>query len=364
MNWDDHLDRWARAGLIDPATVEKIRAFEALQPDVRRVRWPVAVALAFGGVLLGAGLFLFVQAHWDTLSPIARIGVVILGLAVLHVGGALSVKFAALSTTLHAVGTVALGGAIFIAGQVFNMDVHWPDGLLLWALGAWAGVWLRRDVPQLVMAAILTPAWIAAEASPTQQSLPPSAPFLSGFIVMTALAYISAARPSEQVLWRRTLSAIGTVALLPYAAITFGISAAALRDPLPWSNVWLLLLPVLLAFTLRAKFQSWPVAVFAAWLAVVLLAGSKNMTLLSYLLAGAGSVGCAAWGIAELRRERVNLGVIGFMTTVLVFYASHFIDSINRSLGLIGMGLLFLAGGWQLERLRRRLMRRIEQGAA
>jgi cytochrome oxidase assembly protein ShyY1 len=48
---------------------------------------------------------------------------------------------------------------------------------------------------------------------------------------------------------------------------------------------------------------------------------------------------------------------------VLSFYFSYVADAINRSLGLIVLGVVFLAGGWQLERLRRKLMRRIE-GAA
>jgi hypothetical protein len=34
---------------------------------------------------------------------------------------------------------------------------------------------------------------------------------------------------------------------------------------------------------------------------------------------------------------------------------------VGRSLGLIGLGVLFLAGGWALERMRRRLIARMGQ---
>jgi cytochrome oxidase assembly protein ShyY1 len=37
-------------------------------------------------------------------------------------------------------------------------------------------------------------------------------------------------------------------------------------------------------------------------------------------------------------------------------------DKLGRSLGLMGLGLLFLLGGWQLERLRRRLNAHITEG--
>jgi uncharacterized membrane protein len=94
------------------------------------------------------------------------------------------------------------------------------------------------------------------------------------------------------------------------------------------------------------------------------LAGSNNMPITSHLLAGLASIGLAAWGVFELRKERVNLGLAGFVITVLSFYFSYIADAINRSLGLSVLGIVFLAGGGQLERFRRKLMRRIEGGAA
>ena len=35
----------------------------------------------------------------------------------------------------------------------------------------------------------------------------------------------------------------------------------------------------------------------------------------------------------------------------------------NRSLGLIGLGVLFLAGGWALEKMRRRILARMAPAA-
>jgi len=69
-----------------------------------------------------------------------------------------------------------------------------------------------------------------------------------------------------------------------------------------------------------------------------------------------GSFGLAAWGIREARAERVNLGITGFALTVLAFYFSSVMDKLGRSASLIGIGVLFLGGGWLLERTRRRLI--------
>ena len=72
-----------------------------------------------------------------------------------------------------------------------------------------------------------------------------------------------------------------------------------------------------------------------------------------------GAVALAAWGIADRRVERINLGVVGFALTVLYFYFSSLLDLLGRSASLAGLGILFLAGGWALERVRRRLVARI-----
>jgi len=62
------------------------------------------------------------------------------------------------------------------------------------------------------------------------------------------------------------------------------------------------------------------------------------------------------WGVRQASKALVNLGVVGFAIVVGWFYFSNIMDKLGRSLGLIGLGILFLAGGWALERARRRLV--------
>ena len=68
-SWEQHLVRWETAGVVDEATGQRIRAFEAEQKAPVRQRWQVVVALILGGILLGAGVLLFVAAHWNEVSP-------------------------------------------------------------------------------------------------------------------------------------------------------------------------------------------------------------------------------------------------------------------------------------------------------
>jgi hypothetical protein len=50
------------------------------------------------------------------------------------------------------------------------------------------------------------------------------------------------------------------------------------------------------------------------------------------------------------------MGAALFAATVIAFYFSEVMDKLGRSASLIGLGVLFLAGGWALERVRRRLV--------
>src|ERR1017187_7790720 len=164
MELEPSLERWVEAQILDRPQADRIRQFESEQLPRRRARWPVVMAVAFGGILLAAGVLLFVSAHWDELSPFQRMALLVSAVGGFHLAGALSLdRFRPLGVTLHAVGTVALGGAIAMAGQIFNMQEHWPSAVLLWAAGAIAGYLLLRDWPHLALAAILVPFWLDGE---------------------------------------------------------------------------------------------------------------------------------------------------------------------------------------------------------
>jgi len=69
----------------------------------------------------------------------------------------------------------------------------------------------------------------------------------------------------------------------------------------------------------------------------------------------------AWWGVREGSRALINYGVVAFALTVLRFYFSTILDKLNRSLSLILLGVLFLGGGWLLEKLRRRMVGQVKK---
>jgi len=83
----------------------------------------------------------------------------------------------------------------------------------------------------------------------------------------------------------------------------------------------------------------------------------------AHALVAAFTVFIIWWGVRQASRALVDLGIVGFAIAVSWFYFSDIFDKMGRSLGLIGLGVLFLAGGWALERWRRRLINQMGQGS-
>ena len=82
------IQRWTEAGLIDAQTGARILTFEAGQERRVTLRWPVFLAMIFGGILFAAGVTLFVAAHWSELSPAMRFSLVLLMAGLFHISGA------------------------------------------------------------------------------------------------------------------------------------------------------------------------------------------------------------------------------------------------------------------------------------
>ena len=360
------LIEWTRAGVIDEQTADRIRAFERQRSGSSRMRWPILIAIAFGSLTVGAGVLLFVSAHWDAMSPQTRVALVIVLVSIFHVAGAfVADRFPAMASALHAIGTAALGAGIFLAGQIFNLDEHWPGGLMMWAAGAAVAAALLKDTPQTALVAVLAPMWLGAEwfVAADKFRVERSDGVLAAGLFLLAVAYFTSVGLERTGMRRRALVWIGGMVLLPLAlflAAAADEKFGAGTQPAPRMMMlgWLLAFgtPIAVAGLFRRR-EAWPMLIAAAWVAVlVLLIGPLANDTSMYAWWAVGAIGLVAWGVFDSRPERVNIGAAIFAATVLAFYFSHVMDKLGRSISLIGLGVLFLMGGWALERVRRQLV--------
>jgi uncharacterized membrane protein len=378
---DDELERWVGAGVMDTATAARIRVFEKLREKPAALRWQVLLALILGALLLAAGTGLFVAAHWDELSPGARFTLTMGILIVLHGAGiAVRSRFERLAIALHGVGTVAAGAAIALVGQIFNIQEHWPAGILLWALCALAGWAVLGDQVQQTATLLLIPAWIICEYAERTRIFDGAEPVVQ-MMTAFAAAYLVAFVNEKKKFVFGVLFAIGSVGVIVGTLLL--VSGFDMRLSSHWPEpppmpggmlivVWIctIVLPLLAAWRFNPP-AIVPLLVFLGMIIVLPYLRSIDASRyrafepwwVCFPLVGLVAAFLACWGVQQRSRAIVNYGIACFALTVLVFYFSRVMDKLERSFSLISLGVLFLGGGWVLEKLRRRLVRQIE-GAA
>jgi uncharacterized membrane protein len=378
---DGLLNRWQAAGVLDAEIAGRIRAYEFAQQKTTGLKWQGLVALILGAILLCCGVVLFVSAHWDQLGPGWRFSMVMAMVAIFHLGGALvRERFHGFSTALHAVGTVSTGAAIALVGQIFNIQEHWPAAVLMWALAALAGWILLRDEAQQTLALLLVPAWMMSEFAFQAERHIGEHAYIGRFLIVWAVFYLTFFLGSKRKVVQWILFAASAIAAVASAEMM-------LEGWQSWSST-----ETSLPFSLR--FWFW-VAIAAVPLVIAAFHGHKGLIPISaaivycialpwcnrtwvatyniyngaqgsytrtepnlgaHALVAAFAVFIIWWGVRMVSRPLVNLGIVFFAIAIAWFYWSDVLDKVGRSLGLIGLGILFLAGGWALEKMRRKLL--------
>ena len=382
-DYESHVNRWLTAGVLDGEAARRIRAYEAEQQQPAGLRWQGVVALILGGILLACGVMLFVSAHWDQLGPGPRFALVLAMVTVFHLGGGLARgSFRGLSTALHAVGTVSTGAAIALVGQIFNIQEHWPAAILLWAVAALAGWILLQDEAQQILTLLLFPAWMLSEISFYAQGHIGAEVYLGRFLFVWAVLYLTLFLGSKRKVAQGVLFAAAAIAAV--VGVVF-----MLESWRSWSGeqsflslklrvwAWLAIAALPLLFSLFRLLKSTVPVTKALILSLVLPWCARTWTqhydfgdvhsswvrtepnLWAHGLVAAFAVFLIWWGVHLASKVLVNYGIVGFAIAVGWFYFSDVFDKVGRSLGLIGLGVLFLAGGWTLEKTRRRLVARM-----
>jgi hypothetical protein len=133
--------------------------------------------------------------------------------AVFHLAGAFTRKvYRGLSTALHAVGTISTGAAIALAGQIFNIQEHWPAAVLLWAIAALAGWILLRDQAQETLTFLLFPAWMLSEWMLHAEGYIGNEVYVGRFLVVWAILYLTLFLGSRHKAVQGILFAVAVIA--------------------------------------------------------------------------------------------------------------------------------------------------------
>lgn len=403
-DYEPLLNRWQSAGVLDADTATRIRTWESAQhptpltartpepkseSQVAGIAWQGRVALILGGILLASGVVLFVSAHWDQLGPGLRFLLVMAMVTVFHLAGAVTrEKYSATSTVLHAVGTISAGAAIALVGQIFNIQEHWPAAILMWCIAALFGWILLRDQAQQTLTLLLLPSWLICEWAYAAENHIGTSIYVGRFQFVWAILYLTFFIGTERRIVRGILFTVSAISaatsiflLLDGWRSWYGMQPFPALHTRVWGWIDIAAIPILISL-IRLRKSTIPVLAAIAfvislpWCMRIWVEryhyGNNNYgaytqtepNLAAHALVAAFCAFLIWWGVREASRGLVNLGIVAFGATVAWFYFSNLFDKMGRSLGLIGLGILFLAGGWALEKTRRSLLAHMSQSPA
>lgn len=320
---------------------------------------PRYLTLAFsllGVILIGAGIITFFAANWAVMPKLLKLAVLF---SALWGSYALAGVFERRDLPLLAgamllLGVILFGSNIMLIAQIYHISAHYPDGVMVWALGGVLVAWLMRSQPAMVAALGLGVLWTGLESQgfgravhwPFLLFLAVSVPAvlryrwrialhvaLAGLLLWSWFAFMAMSS------WGRGSSAaiyLVQVYFLAYLALFIGGMLLHMRDG--WQALahtvqryaafaalgclYLLTFPQLLRVT-RDGAEFWWLATAAALLLVVALAGwhyrshaaSARPRFLNWGLGLLGAV--IVLLLANLATERQSAGVLALLFNVV-----------------------------------------------
>jgi len=161
------IDRWQAEGIVSAEQAARLRQCYAQSP-VEAVPWGLLVFATAGAIVIGLGVILLFAYNWDEIPKFGKLALVFLALIAAH---AAAIRLLAsdgwqpkLGEALAALGTMFYGAGIWLVAQIYNIDEHYPNGFLFWALGALAMAWAIRSTANGLLAVILLAIWGCTEA--------------------------------------------------------------------------------------------------------------------------------------------------------------------------------------------------------
>lgn len=158
------LPAWVQRGWLTPGADRAILDHVAAQ-DTGTPYLTYAFSL-LGVLLLGSGVITYFAANWGDIPKLVKL-VILFGSMWIVYGAAWHAlrdsHAPLLGKALLLLGVILYGSNIMLIAQVYHIDAHFPNGVLLWSIGALVAAYLAQSQPALVAAIALGWLWTTLE---------------------------------------------------------------------------------------------------------------------------------------------------------------------------------------------------------
>ena len=357
----------------------------------------VSVIAIMGATLIGLGIIAFIAANWSEIPTMAKLAMMVVGTPVIYVAGwLLSYRFGfvRIGTAVILLGAIAFGASIHLVAQTYHVPVNHPNLMPAWFLGVIPLAYLVRSQSLLGLSLILL---LVATAFRGQEWVPDVLNdemvwLAPAYLVLGALLFAAGRLQSRFDYTRPFARMFDIVGLLVAAAPVYLLGYHTIWEELSGDDdlrlgvlsveYWVVVgIAVVLAAAAvavggwrdrrrRSSLVLWEVSALAA-MAVVTAAmwvglrfGGEWLWWVFNLVMLAGVLAMIAAGYRWNRAWLINLAVVVFAIALFTRYFEFGFDLLGQSVAFIVAGVILLAGGFGLELLRRRLVRRMRESEA
>ncbi|OGT88302.1 MAG: hypothetical protein A2286_11140 [Gammaproteobacteria bacterium RIFOXYA12_FULL_61_12] len=159
------LPFWVERGWVTPGGDRAI--LEHLAGQEREEGFLVHALAILGVLLLGSGVVTFFAANWSEMAKLAKLAVLLGGLWLAYGAGGLLLargEHPKTGQALLLLGVILFGANVMLIAQIYHIESHYPDGVLLWAAGALATAFLLPSQPAMAAAIALLTLWTGMES--------------------------------------------------------------------------------------------------------------------------------------------------------------------------------------------------------
>jgi uncharacterized membrane protein len=233
------LETWIAKGLVPAESRDEILASVGAGRAGSRLEVILAV---FGVILVGLGVLSFVGANWAAMTKPSRL-IVLFGS--MWLAYALAVWFNRrgmdfLGQAFVLLGVLLFGSNVWFVAQTYNINAHYPDGTLLWGVGALVAAILVPSRASLATALAIGSYWTWQETMEFES--PIHLAFLPYWALSATLAWYLNWRPGIH------LSALALI-------FWFVINYSGLQKMLGWSDVEVLTIYILIPLAIWSACQ-------------------------------------------------------------------------------------------------------------
>lgn len=339
------LDRWQASGWLTPD------GHAALKSEIEASRSGIGLAhvlATLAAVLIGFSAMSFVAANWQEMSKLARLIVIFGALWSFHgLAGWLKTTASPKLAEAASLAAVAMYGAgIMLIAQMYHMDGHPPDAVLLWGAGAVVSGFLLRSNQVFASALLLFCFWSLMEMD-TQRGI--HWPFLLAWASVAAGYAWTRWKPGLQLL---SLTLSGWIVTQPYQ---FGFGQGATGH-----SIVVLIGVCLMGASIAAgpAIDRWRqisgamliygfLIAYAGLFALQFVTDRHgDLTLLLGMLTIAGIVGALMWAWRTDNRGALWVAYCVFSLEIFSLYIKKIGSLIGTSLFFLVTGLLVAGLAW------------------